>query len=650
MASRLAEKVLLVGLEGADWSLARPLLEAGELPNLASIVRGGVSGSLTAPQPLVSSLLWTSLATGKRPHKHGILADLSAQGASIGPVSARARRVHALWNLLTHAGLRSVIAGWPATHPAEPIHGAILSDRYAEPAKLWERSDDEEVLHPPRLRALLEELSLAGGELGEAELMPFVPRAPSLEALDPVRLARIASALARDVTLHAAATRLFEKERWSLAAVRYSLIERISRDFMELTAPRMAHVSETDHELYGEAVASAYRFTDRMLGRLIDLAGDDATVLVVSDHGYQTGCHRPRPDGGESRVLDSWRRPRGIVCMRGPRVHQGSRIHGGHLLDVTPTLLALFGLPVGNDMDGSPLLQAFSEPVRLWSIRGWEELPGDFGTLPAPRPGERGRVDPEHDPRVASVRMEELSNLALSHLETGELGRARPLLEELVRVEPKNPTHVFWLAQALHREGARQRAWSLADELASLDSSRLEGELLRGTLLRGEGHSERALEAFRQVESSAPALAGLQVQIGNALLDLGRWRDAESAFRRALEQDADSADAYHGLALACLRLERYAEAAEAALRAVGLQHFFPDAHFHLGVALAHGQHQAAAIRAFETCLELRPHTPEAHRWLGLLHERAYGDREKAAWHQRQLEHLLAAGEPATALS
>ena len=78
MARRSDEKVLLVGWDGADWPLLGPLLEAGELPQLARLVAQGVSGDLGSAAPLVPSMLWTSLATGKRPQKHGVLSDLGA--------------------------------------------------------------------------------------------------------------------------------------------------------------------------------------------------------------------------------------------------------------------------------------------------------------------------------------------------------------------------------------------------------------------------------------------------------------------------------------------------------------------------------------------------------------------------------------------
>ena len=53
------------------------------------------------------------------------------------------------------------------------------------------------------------------------------------------------------------------------------------------------HLPYEDFDLYQGVVTAAYQFHDLMLGRLLELAGDDATVLIVSDHGYQTPAPRP---------------------------------------------------------------------------------------------------------------------------------------------------------------------------------------------------------------------------------------------------------------------------------------------------------------------------------------------------------------------
>lgn len=101
--------MLLVGWEAADWRLLRPLMVRGLMPHLQAMVRTGVSGDLAIPLPWVSSSLWTSVATGKRAHKHGILQPCPHPGHGGDPVVSR--QCAALWDILGRSGLSSVVVG-----------------------------------------------------------------------------------------------------------------------------------------------------------------------------------------------------------------------------------------------------------------------------------------------------------------------------------------------------------------------------------------------------------------------------------------------------------------------------------------------------------------------------------------------------------
>lgn len=62
---KLSKRVLLVGWDGADWKLIDPLLERGQMPNLEKLINAGVMGNIASLIPMLSPILWTSIATGK---------------------------------------------------------------------------------------------------------------------------------------------------------------------------------------------------------------------------------------------------------------------------------------------------------------------------------------------------------------------------------------------------------------------------------------------------------------------------------------------------------------------------------------------------------------------------------------------------------
>src|SRR5438552_17189165 len=93
-----SRKVLLIGWDSADWKVIMPLIDAGKMPNLANLLEKGICGNIATLQPVLSPMLWTSIATGKRAYKHG-LHGFSAPDAltgSILPVTNRARQTKAI--------------------------------------------------------------------------------------------------------------------------------------------------------------------------------------------------------------------------------------------------------------------------------------------------------------------------------------------------------------------------------------------------------------------------------------------------------------------------------------------------------------------------------------------------------------------------
>ncbi len=126
-------RLLVVGLDGADWRIAGPLIAAGRMPNLARLRREGSWCDLRSITPTLSPLLWTSIATGKPPDQHGIV-DFLVRDRRTGqkvPIASTFRKTKALWNIYSDAGRTADFIVWWATWPAETINGHMVSDRFA---------------------------------------------------------------------------------------------------------------------------------------------------------------------------------------------------------------------------------------------------------------------------------------------------------------------------------------------------------------------------------------------------------------------------------------------------------------------------------------------------------------------------------------
>jgi len=691
MPEPLAKKVLLIGWDAADWKIINPLLDQGLMPTLEDFVNHGVMGNLATLHPVLSPMLWNSIATGMRPDKHGILGftEPAPKTGGIRPVTSTSRKVKAIWNILTQRGYKTHMLGWFASHPAEPINGISVSDLYpyamAPLEKEWPLPPG--AVHPESMRETFAGLRMHPGEVTEAAILPWIPRAAEIDQEKDKRLESFAKIVAETCSIHNAATWILENEPWDFMAVYYNAIDHFCHGFMHFHPPRMEGIPEDQFEIYKDVVNGAYRFHDMMLQTLLELAGPEATVLLVSDHGFHSDHLRPRGIPDEPAGPAVQHRNFGIVALKGAHIKQDERIYGATLLDVTPTILTLFGLPVGEDMDGRVLVQAFEEPPEIKRIPSWEQEAGECGMHPADlrvdsvaaqammqRLVALGYIDPPGEDAAKAAELavrEQRYNLARAYLDARRYKDALPILQELLKKWPDQTRFSQYLAQCFFALRRRAEAKAILEQLISnppkptpkdekevapreqkpttvetgRESSKSETEtpaqtprqnpwadLLMGIIHFEEGNMDEALASLLKAERFDPRLPDLHLRIGDVYLRQKKIDDAERAFERALEIDGDSAAAHLGLARVHLQKRRNEQAAEQALHAVGLQHFLPLGHFSLGVALARLGHRQRAALAFETSLTMLPGLIAAHRWLATLYRQAGGDPEKAARH------------------
>jgi predicted AlkP superfamily phosphohydrolase/phosphomutase/tetratricopeptide (TPR) repeat protein len=694
MSEALAKKVLLIGWDAADWKIINPLLDQGLMPTLDDFVDHGVIGNLATLRPILSPMLWNSIATGKRPDKHGILGFMEPdpQTGGVRPVTSTSRKVKALWNILTQRGYKAHVLGWFAGHPAEPIGGISVSDLFPYAVgpldKPWPLPPG--AVHPESMRDQFAKLRMHPAEVSEAAILPWIPRAAEIDQEKDKGLQSFAKILSENCSIHNAATWILQNEPWDFLAVYYNGIDHFCHGFMHYHPPRMEGIPEAKFEIYKDVVNGAYRFHDMMLQSLLDLAGPDATVIIVSDHGFHSDHLRPRGIPMEPAGPAVQHRQFGIMCMKGDHIKQDERIYGATLLDVTPTILTLFGLPVGEDMDGRVLVQAFDHPPQITRIPSWENEPGECGMHPAdlrmdPAAAQAvlqqfvalGYIQPlseDQEKAVESAVREQQYNLARSYMDSRRYADALAIFEELSKKWPDEARFVQHLAQCYLALARRSEAKDLLQQLLVLKPKALPqkrpekqaageavagaepqaaeisaapetadseekpkarpwADLLMGIIQFEEGDMDAALTCLLKAESADPHLPDLHLRIGETYLRQKRTDDADRAFHRALEIDGDSPEAHLGLAVVRLRQRRNEEAAEQALLAVGLQHFFPLGHFYLGVALARLGHRDRAALAFETSLSMLPGLIAAHRWLAALYTQPGGNLEKAVRHR-----------------
>lgn len=622
-------KLLLIGWDAADWDIIWPLIGQGKMPALKKLIQRGVYGNMSTMNPPYSPMLWTSVVTGKTPDKHGILGfiEVTPDATTVRPVTTTSRRSRTLWNIFHNQGMISNLVGWWPSFPAEPINGTIISDRFPkthrDPNKQTPMS--EYSIHPWDKKDDFKNLRMFPFEITEAHVYPFVPRAHDVDQEKHNGLNAIAKIVSENASIHNATTKLLRTSNWDFMAVYYDLIDHFCHCFMKYHPPKLPNVDQNNYDIFKEAVTGSYIFQDMMLERKLQLIDDDTTVIVMSDHGFESGPHRILDMPKVQAAPSLEHRQFGMFVAAGPNIKNNQKVFGMGLIDVAPTILHHFDLPVGKDMDGKVILDIFKEPGTPKYIESWEKEPGDFAELDHDHKtdalsdeetmqqlidlGYVEKLDEKFEVAIKKTRTDLKHNLARVLMGKKDYDAAKDKLLKLVdEDDPDVDTAPFYMD--LINIAILEKDFELAFKyLDIVKQSKTEVkynlEFTEAEILSGMNRPREAikvLEMARQRNESGPVL----YRIGRSKYQLGEFEAAKSFIERAIEKQPQKATYHTDMAEVLLRLEEYEEAAEYALTSIELIKFYPKAHFLLGQALEKlGDFENAKL-AFEMASKLKP--------------------------------------------
>ena len=397
-AARPLGRTVVFGVDGADWDRARLLLRQGKLPVLARLARTGSVRTLASLPPSadgtewLSPSIWTTVATGVVPERHGILNFVTpGPGGAVQPVTSNQRRTASLWNMLTARGWPVGVVGWLVTWPAERVDGYMVSsytpfifrwgpDPANRPIKGTFVPGVPHQVWPRELQTELESLKVAPAAIPDAAIaerftrtaLPAAPSEDAAKSIDGLRWS-----WAADQTYERAYQELARRppggRRPVLEMLYFASVDVVSHRFWKYGEPAtfaFGTVDPVEVEAYGHAVESSYGTMDETLGRALAAEADSIRLIVLSDHGFRENRDARRGSSG-------WHRREGLLVANGPGIREGVRLPPGSVIDVAPTVLYSLGLPVADDFDGSPEADLFTEGFRrahpVERIASWEQ-------------------------------------------------------------------------------------------------------------------------------------------------------------------------------------------------------------------------------------------------------------------------------------
>ena len=275
--------LVVIGIDGAEWTVIRRLWAEGRLPNLRSLADRGVSGRLGTAYG-ASPVIWTTIATGRKPEDHGITDFVVSTADGAVPVSSTVRRVPALWNMTSRAGRRTAVLGWWASWPAEDIRGVVVSDR----------------AHLAVERAV-------SPAAYQAELQARPESRDGYDALAgrlPEKDAWMENGATRDRLMAREARRLVAED-FDLVLVYFRTVDIASHRYWKFYEPdRFPGVLRRVRERWAHVIPTVYQATDQMIGDVVAACPPGANVLVISDHGFVAGVEEALVYLNTERLLE----------------------------------------------------------------------------------------------------------------------------------------------------------------------------------------------------------------------------------------------------------------------------------------------------------------------------------------------------------
>lgn len=286
-----AKRCLAIGLDGCTWRVFDPFIQQGLMPRIGELCDSGYRSVLNSTVPALTPVAWTTYATGMNPGKHGVFGFVSPQrspGEYSHPLVRRSDvAVPTLWRRLSDLGLTCTVLCVPMSYPPEPINGSLVTGMFTPGV-------DSDCTHPSELKQ----------ELIDAGCMPrFELSVTSKQAHAGRKVERIQDAIAMTEEVGRTVAYLLKKP-WDFFTVVFVTPDRIQHGFW----PEIAAGASTDSDV-DRALRHFYATVDRVVGEIMDQAGDETVTMLMSDHGFG-----PRP---ANFALGRWAVEAGFATLKG---------------------------------------------------------------------------------------------------------------------------------------------------------------------------------------------------------------------------------------------------------------------------------------------------------------------------------------------
>jgi len=286
-------KIIAIGLDGATFDVLNPLIEAGELPNIEMLKKNGAYGNLQSTHPPITGPAWLSMATGKNPGKTGAFGFVNTdeRDYSLKPISSKTFTDNkAFWDYLSQSGKIVGILNYPMLFPPYEINGFMVSGLGS--------SEEDDITYPSNLKEDLDNL-VSGYKIS----IPW--RSPKYKNREDVFLKDVESLIDKRWK---ALDYLFKHWDCDLCFVIFSAIDFLQHYLWKYWDHSHSMYDEVKSKLYRKEFVRIWRKIDEIVGKICELVGNRANIVIVSDHGF--GSYE------QAFYINSWLQKEGYLVFK----------------------------------------------------------------------------------------------------------------------------------------------------------------------------------------------------------------------------------------------------------------------------------------------------------------------------------------------
>lgn len=271
-------RVIVIGIDGGTFDIITPMVQRGELPVFASLMDRGVWGELESTIPPDTGPAWVSMMTGVNPGKHGIYFFLDNLHNNLGegrPLGSADIKFPPLWLILSICKKNVIFVNVPFTYPPAEVKGVIISGMFVP-------ENAEVVSYPQDVYADLS-AKLDGYEIDDWSPEMICPDRTKIH-LHYDRVVEYVSLVAEK--RKRATLMLLENNDWDFAMAVFTSMDRLQHIFWRFINTSDNESDPGHSNKFREAIHAGYRQLDKAIGEILEKAGKDATLIIVSDHGF----------------------------------------------------------------------------------------------------------------------------------------------------------------------------------------------------------------------------------------------------------------------------------------------------------------------------------------------------------------------------